>query len=181
MPPHHYMTWLQERAASMDGILDTVSAAHDLDPLMALLKVDSTLVMLGVPPSPPALPAGPLVFSECCNHQMGFGEPLVSSGGRLLPSGGFTWSGTYGTCRVLDCLQSGSAFRAPPLVAFVRCKRCCTCALKRALCAPRKSSLLTTSTRRTSEFSSQTCATGALALVGVGVHECPAELVERVT
>ncbi len=39
-------------AGSFDMILDTVSADHDLNALMALLKLDATLVMVGAPPDP---------------------------------------------------------------------------------------------------------------------------------
>ena len=41
----------------MDGIIDTVSASHPLLPLMALLKTDGKLVMVGAPPKPLELPA----------------------------------------------------------------------------------------------------------------------------
>ncbi|MFG0274184.1 MAG: NAD(P)-dependent alcohol dehydrogenase [Phycisphaerales bacterium] len=43
---------MAEHASSFDMILDTVSADHDLDALLALLKLDATLVMVGAPPSP---------------------------------------------------------------------------------------------------------------------------------
>ena len=36
-----------------DLILDTVSAPHDLDRYLGLLKVDGAMVLLGVPPTPP--------------------------------------------------------------------------------------------------------------------------------
>ena len=39
-------------ANSLDVILDTVSAPHDLDPLFRSLYRDGTLVLLGVPPGP---------------------------------------------------------------------------------------------------------------------------------
>lgn len=39
-------------AGSFDLILDTVSADHDLNAYLALLKVDGTLVVVGVPPNP---------------------------------------------------------------------------------------------------------------------------------
>jgi uncharacterized zinc-type alcohol dehydrogenase-like protein len=42
-------------AASFDMILDTVSADHDLNAYLALLKLDGTLVMVGAPPSPQAV------------------------------------------------------------------------------------------------------------------------------
>lgn len=39
-------------AKSLDFILDTVAAPHDLDPLFALLKRDGTLTLVGAPASP---------------------------------------------------------------------------------------------------------------------------------
>jgi uncharacterized zinc-type alcohol dehydrogenase-like protein len=41
---------------SLDVILDTVSAAHDLEPLLASLKRDGTLVLLGGAPTPHSSP-----------------------------------------------------------------------------------------------------------------------------
>jgi uncharacterized zinc-type alcohol dehydrogenase-like protein len=46
---------MAKHASSFDLIVDTVSADHDLDALMALLKLDATLVMVGAPPSPQAV------------------------------------------------------------------------------------------------------------------------------
>lgn len=42
-------------AGSFDLILDTVSADHDLNAYLALLKLDATLVMVGAPPNPQAV------------------------------------------------------------------------------------------------------------------------------
>ena len=42
---------------SLDLILDTVSVPHDLDPLLATLKRDGTLVLLGGAPTPHSSPA----------------------------------------------------------------------------------------------------------------------------
>ena len=44
-----------KHAGSFDLIVDTVSADHDLNAYMALLKLDASLVMVGVPPKPQAL------------------------------------------------------------------------------------------------------------------------------
>ena len=38
-------------AGSLDGIIDTVSAAHSLDALLALLATDGKLVLVGLPPA----------------------------------------------------------------------------------------------------------------------------------
>ena len=42
-------------AGSFDMILDTVSADHDLNAYLALLKLDATMVMVGAPPEPQPL------------------------------------------------------------------------------------------------------------------------------
>ncbi len=41
-----------KHAASFDMILDTVSADHDLNAYLALLKLDATMVVVGAPPNP---------------------------------------------------------------------------------------------------------------------------------
>src|SRR5262249_30620009 len=43
---------MKAHALSFDFILDTVSAKHDLDAYLELLKRDGTLCLLGVPPEP---------------------------------------------------------------------------------------------------------------------------------
>ncbi|MCL4197856.1 MAG: NAD(P)-dependent alcohol dehydrogenase [Phycisphaerales bacterium] len=43
---------MAKRAGTFDMILDTVSADHDVNAYLALLKLDGTLVMVGAPPSP---------------------------------------------------------------------------------------------------------------------------------
>lgn len=43
---------MAKHAGSFDMILDTVSADHDLNAYIGLLKLDATLVLVGVPPSP---------------------------------------------------------------------------------------------------------------------------------
>ena len=47
---------MKKHASSFDFILDTVSAQHDLNAYLALLKLDGTLCMVGAPPEP--LPVG---------------------------------------------------------------------------------------------------------------------------
>lgn len=41
-----------KHASSFDMVLDTVSADHDVNAYLGLLKLDATLVMVGVPPNP---------------------------------------------------------------------------------------------------------------------------------
>ncbi|MBK6735610.1 MAG: NAD(P)-dependent alcohol dehydrogenase [bacterium] len=43
---------MAKHAGSFDMILDTVSADHDLNAYLALLKLDATMVLVGAPPSP---------------------------------------------------------------------------------------------------------------------------------
>ncbi|EPX61426.1 Alcohol dehydrogenase [Cystobacter fuscus DSM 2262] len=49
-------------AGSFNFILDTVSAPHDYNAYLGLLKVDGTMVLVGLPEAPVPLAAGPLVF-----------------------------------------------------------------------------------------------------------------------
>jgi D-arabinose 1-dehydrogenase-like Zn-dependent alcohol dehydrogenase len=41
---------VQEHAESLDGIIDTVSAQHDIATELGLLKIDGKLIFLGAPP-----------------------------------------------------------------------------------------------------------------------------------
>jgi len=43
---------MAKHAGSLDLIVDTVSAPHPLDPYLALLKLDATMVLVGAPPTP---------------------------------------------------------------------------------------------------------------------------------
>jgi len=43
---------MAKHAGSFDFILDTVSADHDLNALLTMLKLDGTMVLVGAPPSP---------------------------------------------------------------------------------------------------------------------------------
>jgi uncharacterized zinc-type alcohol dehydrogenase-like protein len=45
----------KKAAERFDLILDTVSAEHDLNSVLALIKLDGTLVLVGVPPQAPAV------------------------------------------------------------------------------------------------------------------------------
>lgn len=47
---------MQGLTGTLDGILDSVSAQHDLAPYLATLKVNGVIVMLGVPDQPLGLP-----------------------------------------------------------------------------------------------------------------------------
>ncbi|KAK9836284.1 hypothetical protein WJX81_001895 [Elliptochloris bilobata] len=51
---------------TLDGIIDTVSAKHDISQLLPLLDVDGTLVLLGVPPEPHTFHTGSVLFSRLC-------------------------------------------------------------------------------------------------------------------
>ncbi|HUO33898.1 MAG TPA: NAD(P)-dependent alcohol dehydrogenase [Candidatus Acidoferrum sp.] len=46
---------MQKHAASFDFVLDTVSAEHDLNALIQLLKLDGTLTLVGAPPKPASI------------------------------------------------------------------------------------------------------------------------------
>jgi uncharacterized zinc-type alcohol dehydrogenase-like protein len=48
---------MAKHAASFDLIIDTVSADHSIDALMALIKLDGTMCMVGVPPNPQQIAA----------------------------------------------------------------------------------------------------------------------------
>jgi uncharacterized zinc-type alcohol dehydrogenase-like protein len=53
---------MQAQAGSFDFILDAVSAAHDINSYLELLKRDGTLVLVGAPEKPMAVGAFPLIF-----------------------------------------------------------------------------------------------------------------------
>lgn len=54
-----------KHSASLDFILNTVAAPHDLDPFLSLLKRDGTMCMVGAPDSPhPALNVSNLIFKR---------------------------------------------------------------------------------------------------------------------
>ncbi|MBC7531510.1 MAG: NAD(P)-dependent alcohol dehydrogenase [Oligoflexus sp.] len=52
---------LQKHASSFDFILDTVSAEHDLNALLNLLKIDGKMVLVGVPDKPAPVSAFALI------------------------------------------------------------------------------------------------------------------------
>lgn len=47
---------MEAHAYTLDFVLDTVSAPHDLDPYLALLKIDGTLALVGMPAEPHPAP-----------------------------------------------------------------------------------------------------------------------------
>lgn len=49
---------------TLHGIIDTVSAAHPVVPLLELLKLNGKLVMVGAPEKPLELPVFPLLMGE---------------------------------------------------------------------------------------------------------------------
>ncbi len=49
---------------TLDGIIDTVSAQHDISALLPLLKTNGKLILLGVPPAPHSFAAGALLFQR---------------------------------------------------------------------------------------------------------------------
>ncbi len=53
---------MKKHAGSFDFILDTVSADHDINALLSMLKLDGTLVLVGAPPTPLAVNAMGLFF-----------------------------------------------------------------------------------------------------------------------
>jgi uncharacterized zinc-type alcohol dehydrogenase-like protein len=53
---------MAKHAASFDFILNTVSAEHDLNAFLAMLKLDGTLVMVGAPPNPLPVAVFSLLF-----------------------------------------------------------------------------------------------------------------------
>nr|QSL78022.1 Alcohol dehydrogenase like, zinc-type 2 cytoplasmic [Nigella sativa] len=55
---------MQAATGTLDGIIDTVSAAHPLLPLLGLLKNHGKLVIVGVPDKPFELPAFPLLMGR---------------------------------------------------------------------------------------------------------------------
>lgn len=57
----HDPAQIQAATASMDGIIDTVSAAHPIIPLLGLLKTNGKLIMVGAPEKPLQVPVFPLL------------------------------------------------------------------------------------------------------------------------
>jgi alcohol dehydrogenase (NADP+) len=58
-------TEMLKQANSFDFILDTVSAEHDLNMYLNLLKRDGTMTLLGAPPKPPIIQIFGLLMKRC--------------------------------------------------------------------------------------------------------------------
>jgi alcohol dehydrogenase (NADP+) len=55
---------MKKEASSFDFILDTVSAVHDLNAYLPLLKRDGVYCQVGLPDQPPAIFMGNLIFKR---------------------------------------------------------------------------------------------------------------------
>jgi len=55
---------MKRLANSFDFIIDTVSAEHDYNEYLALLKINGTMILLGVPPTPSQVSAAQLIFGR---------------------------------------------------------------------------------------------------------------------
>jgi alcohol dehydrogenase (NADP+) len=55
---------MQKHAGSFDFILDTVSADHDINAYLALLRIDGNLTLVGAPSKPLAVPAFALIMGR---------------------------------------------------------------------------------------------------------------------
>lgn len=60
----HQAETMQLHLNTFDFILDTVSAPHDVNVYLALLKPEKTLCMLGISPEPHQIASGSLVFGQ---------------------------------------------------------------------------------------------------------------------
>ncbi|GFP81619.1 8-hydroxygeraniol dehydrogenase [Phtheirospermum japonicum] len=52
---------MKAAAATLDGIIDTGSTVHPVEPLMGLLKAHGKMVFVGLPDKPVELPVFPMV------------------------------------------------------------------------------------------------------------------------
>ncbi|KAI3464775.1 hypothetical protein Pfo_021438 [Paulownia fortunei] len=55
---------MQAAAGTLDGIIDTVSALHPIQPLLSLLKPHGKLIVVGAPEKPLELPVFPLITAR---------------------------------------------------------------------------------------------------------------------
>jgi hypothetical protein len=65
---------MQKHVNSFDFILDTVSADHDLNVYLNLLKRDGTMTLVGAPPKPPAVQIFGLLMKRCQLAGSGIGR-----------------------------------------------------------------------------------------------------------
>lgn len=55
---------MQQHAGSFDFILDTVSAQHDINAYLNLLRPDGNVTLVGAPPNPLEIPAFSLIMGR---------------------------------------------------------------------------------------------------------------------
>jgi len=55
---------MKSHAGTFDFILDTVSAPHDMNVYLQMLKRDGTMTMVGLPDTPPTIQGGALIFGR---------------------------------------------------------------------------------------------------------------------
>src|SRR5262249_3528035 len=55
---------MEKHAGSFDFILDTVSAEHDLEPYLQLLRLDGTMTLVGAPSKPSAVSSFSLIMKR---------------------------------------------------------------------------------------------------------------------
>jgi len=60
----HNADEMKKHAFSFDFILDTVSAAHDINQYLNLLRLDGNLTLVGAPPKPLSFAAFALIFGR---------------------------------------------------------------------------------------------------------------------
>ena len=65
MKPRAVAVLPQAAVRTLDGIIDTVSANHEISQLLPLLDVDGTLVLLGVPVENHTFHTESVLFSRC--------------------------------------------------------------------------------------------------------------------
>ena len=58
------MPCMKAAVNSLDGIIDTVSAGHEISALLPLLKTNGKLILLGVPTEPHTFGAGAVLFKR---------------------------------------------------------------------------------------------------------------------
>jgi len=66
---HHFgltsdATTFRKLAGQFDLIIDTISAPHDYNKYLGLLRIEGAMVLLGVPPEPTPVAAGSLIFGR---------------------------------------------------------------------------------------------------------------------